>query len=76
LIPRYYSYAKCAAVVGEAASCPAAKGRTTLAFENIRYTLKGRPILKGISGVAPAGELLAIMGPSGSGAWWGWWWWW
>lgn len=68
----YHSYDKCTAMV---AGLPALedeetgkrKQSTTLAFRNVGYTLKGRDILRNVTGMAPAGEILAIMGPSGSG---------
>ncbi|KAF9956855.1 hypothetical protein BGZ65_002419 [Modicella reniformis] len=41
----------------------------SLEFRNVGYTLNkdGLQILKGISGAAPAGVVLAVMGPSGAG---------
>ncbi len=38
-----------------------------LYFENVSYTLNGKPILSGIQGVAQPGQLMAIMGASGAG---------
>ncbi|KAI0473454.1 hypothetical protein GGR56DRAFT_647473 [Xylariaceae sp. FL0804] len=39
----------------------------TLYFENVSYGLNGKQILNGIRGVAPPGEITAIMGASGAG---------
>lgn len=38
-----------------------------LQFENISYHLNGKQILSGIQGVAPPGQIMAIMGASGAG---------
>ncbi|KAK7903728.1 FAD-dependent urate hydroxylase [Exophiala xenobiotica] len=38
-----------------------------LQFENVSYTLKGKEILSGISGVAHPGQITAVMGASGAG---------
>ncbi len=65
----YHSLGSCGAIVAAAGLPPATPVRvqTTLAFQGIGYTLKGRQILTSITGVAPGGEILAIMGPSGCG---------
>lgn len=65
----YHSLASCAAIVAGAGLPPISPVRveTTLCFQGIGYKLKGRQILQGITGVAPGGEILAIMGPSGCG---------
>ncbi|KAL7274773.1 FAD-dependent urate hydroxylase [Rhizina undulata] len=39
----------------------------TLHFENLFYSLNGKPILKGVTGAVNPGEVMAIMGPSGAG---------
>lgn len=36
-----------------------------LIFKDIRVTIDKREIIKGVSGLAKPGEMLAIMGPSG-----------
>ncbi|VDC00690.1 unnamed protein product [Peniophora sp. CBMAI 1063] len=41
--------------------------RLSLRWENLRYSIKGKMILDGISGEVSSGELLAVMGPSGAG---------
>ncbi|KAJ3410887.1 hypothetical protein HDV05_003105 [Chytridiales sp. JEL 0842] len=47
---------------------PAERKGATVSFENISYTLpNGKVILKDITGVANAGQVLAIFGPSGAG---------
>jgi ABC-type multidrug transport system ATPase subunit len=38
-----------------------------LTFNEISYSVKGKPILSNISGFVEPGQLLAIMGPSGAG---------
>lgn len=38
-----------------------------LQFENLHYNLKGKEILRGISGIASPGQITAIMGASGAG---------
>jgi Fe-S cluster assembly ATPase SufC len=38
----------------------------SLGFENISLSVKGKSILKGVSGYFPKGRLTAIMGPSGN----------
>ena len=38
-----------------------------LQFEDLHYTIKGKEILKGISGIASPGQITAIMGASGAG---------
>lgn len=38
-----------------------------LAWEDLTYSIKGKPILKGVSGSIKSGELWCIMGPSGAG---------
>ena len=38
-----------------------------LEWNDLTFTVKGRPILDGVSGRARGGRMLAIMGPSGSG---------
>ena len=63
----YYSLGDCQALVADLAPVYLKPVPTTLTFSQVGYTLKNRTILKGISGVAPAGEILAIMGPSGCG---------
>ncbi|KAJ3067737.1 hypothetical protein HDU98_009056 [Podochytrium sp. JEL0797] len=46
---------------------PPLKG-LTLSFSKMGYTLNsGKPILRNVSGIAPAGQILAILGPSGAG---------
>ncbi|KAI0015412.1 hypothetical protein F4780DRAFT_784184 [Xylariomycetidae sp. FL0641] len=39
----------------------------TLYFENVSYTLNGKPILRDIQGISHPGEITAIMGASGAG---------
>lgn len=39
----------------------------SLQFENVSYNLKGKQILSDIRGLAPPGQILAIMGASGAG---------
>lgn len=62
----YWSMTSCEAIIAGLAPATLVKAPTTLAFKNIGYKLKGRQILRGVNGIAPAGEILAIMGPSGS----------
>lgn len=38
-----------------------------LQFEHLHYTLKGKEILSGISGIASPGQITAVMGASGAG---------
>ncbi|KAK5090660.1 FAD-dependent urate hydroxylase [Lithohypha guttulata] len=38
-----------------------------LQFEDVHYDLKGKEILKGISGIASPGQITAVMGASGAG---------
>ncbi|KAL5524718.1 hypothetical protein ACEPAF_9863 [Sanghuangporus sanghuang] len=38
-----------------------------LEWENISYSIKGKPILTNVSGSVASGEMLAVMGPSGAG---------
>lgn len=38
-----------------------------LQFEDLHYTLKGKEILQGISGIASPGQITAVMGASGAG---------
>lgn len=38
-----------------------------LQFENVSYNLNGKQILSGVQGIAPPGQLMAIMGASGAG---------
>ncbi|KAI8874773.1 P-loop containing nucleoside triphosphate hydrolase protein [Backusella circina FSU 941] len=38
-----------------------------LTFNEVSYSVKGKPILQNISGFVEPGQLLAIMGPSGAG---------
>ena len=39
----------------------------SLLWEDLHYRVKGKTVLRGVSGLALPGEVLAIMGPSGSG---------
>lgn len=66
-LSEYYSLKSCEHMVAGLAPAHLEPVPTVLTFDQVGYTLKDRTILKGISGVAPAGEILAIMGPSGSG---------
>lgn len=43
------------------------RSRVTLAFRDVSFSVDGRKILDKCSGVASAGELVAVMGPSGCG---------
>jgi ABC-type multidrug transport system fused ATPase/permease subunit len=46
---------------------PPTKKGATITFENISYTIpSGRTVIRDVNGTAPAGEVLAIMGPSGN----------
>ncbi|GAB5032377.1 abc transporter [Nannochloropsis oceanica] len=63
----YYTLGSCQAMVADLAPVYLKPVPTTLTFSHVGYKLKDRTILKGLSGVAPAGEILAIMGPSGCG---------
>lgn len=63
----YYSLDACASIVAGLPPATATRIETTLTFQGVGYKLKGRQILQGITGVAPGGEILAIMGPSGCG---------
>ena len=45
----------------------AASSPPELEWNDLTFTVKGRPILDGVSGRARGGRMLAIMGPSGSG---------
>ncbi|OCB88502.1 hypothetical protein A7U60_g4316 [Sanghuangporus baumii] len=38
-----------------------------LEWQNISYSIKGKPILTNVSGSVASGEMLAVMGPSGAG---------
>lgn len=40
---------------------------STFTFSDCRYVIKGKEILKGLSGTVKSGEVLAIIGPSGAG---------
>ena len=40
---------------------------TALQFEGASYQLNGKQILQGVSGIAPPGQIMAIMGASGAG---------
>lgn len=42
-------------------------GGFKLVWQNMMYQVKGREILRGVTGMSLPGELTAIMGPSGSG---------
>ena len=66
-LSEYYSLESCEGLVAGLAPVYLKPVPTTLTFSQVGYSLKDRTILKGISGVAPAGEILAIMGPSGCG---------
>lgn len=63
----YHSLDACAAIVAGLPPAAATRVETTLTFQGVGYKLKGRQILQGITGMAPGGEILAIMGPSGCG---------
>eukprot|EP00475_Leptophrys_vorax_P032693 TRINITY_DN5076_c0_g1_i1.p1 TRINITY_DN5076_c0_g1~~TRINITY_DN5076_c0_g1_i1.p1 ORF type:complete len:625 (-),score=138.17 TRINITY_DN5076_c0_g1_i1:36-1910(-) len=41
--------------------------RVSLRWQDVSYSVNGRDVLKGVRGVAKAGEILAVLGPSGSG---------
>ena len=60
-LSEYYSLESCEVLVAGLPPLITQPYPCTLTFKNVGYTLKGRQILKGISGVAPAGEILAIM---------------
>ena len=51
----------------ESAKLMASHKPASLQFENLTYTLNGRHIISGISGIAQPGQLMAIMGASGAG---------
>jgi ABC-type multidrug transport system fused ATPase/permease subunit len=46
---------------------PPPRRGASIKFENISYTIpSGRTVIENVTGVAPAGQVLAIMGPSGT----------
>ena len=56
----YYSLESCEALVAGFPPIVLKAIPTTLTFSNVGYKLKGRTILQGISGVAPAGYVLVL----------------
>jgi len=72
-LARRAAYKKWGAIqLGEGAEDDAAKMLTnhnpmSLQFENLSYSLKGKEILSGISGIAQPGQIMAVMGASGAG---------
>ena len=50
----------------ESAKLMASHKPASLQFENLSYTLNGKQIISGISGIAQPGQLMAIMGASGA----------
>jgi len=68
---RYYStFAKGKKLAGTKAALAKAElagGGFNLVWQDMKYQVKGKKILKGVTGMSLPGELTAIMGPSGSG---------
>ncbi|TCD65893.1 hypothetical protein EIP91_002054, partial [Steccherinum ochraceum] len=56
-----------AAAAHHSASPGAAREHLVLEWDDVSYAIKGKHILRNVSGRVESGELLAVMGPSGAG---------